>query len=337
MILKYHPFDLKLKHVFTINHGSRNIQPTLVVELQEGPYRGYGEAAANAYYNVSIDKMIQDIEQCKEIIESHELHDPELLWTLLNEKLSSNSFALCAVDIAVHDLFGKMQQQPLYELWGLDISHLPLTNFTIGIDTVENMVSKMQELPWPIYKIKLGTPDDISIIKELRKHTSALFRVDANGAWGVEETINNALQLKKLNVEFIEQPLLASDMEGMKEVFDYSVLPIIADESCIGEGDVEICHNLFHGINIKLTKCGGITPARRMIAEAKRLGMAVMMGCMTESTVGVSAVAQMLPLLDYVDMDGPLLLEKDIATGVSLENGRVIFAEENGTGVHLLP
>ncbi|MDQ3394600.1 MAG: dipeptide epimerase [Bacteroidota bacterium] len=336
MKLKFHPFDLKLRHTFKINHGSRNEQPTLIVSLQEGEFIGYGEAAANSYYNVTVAKMMEDIGHCREIIESFELNDPEILWAVLNEKLQGNPFALCAVDIAAHDLYGKLNKKPLYELWGLDVSHLPLTNFTIGIDTIENMVAKMQQVPWPLYKIKLGTPDDIEIVKELRKHTHALFRVDANGAWDVEETINNSMELKKLNVEFIEQPLKASDMEGIKDVFNYSVLPIIADESCLNEADVEKCHLRFHGINIKLTKCGGFTPARRMIAHAKKLGMAVMMGCMTESTVGVSAVAQLLPLLDYVDMDGPLLLEKDIATGVKLENGKVLFPEENGTGVNLL-
>lgn len=336
MKFKFHPFNLKLKHTFKINHGSRDEQPTLVFELSEGDYKGYGEAAASTYYKVTIKKMMEDIESCRDILEITELQDPEVLWAVLNEKLKKNSFALCAIDIAAHDLYGKIQGKPLYELWNLNINQLPLTNFTIGIDTIENMKAKMLEMPWPIYKIKLGTSEDIKIVKELRKHTSSLFRVDANGAWGVEETINNALELKKLNVEFIEQPLKASDLDGMSEIYNYSVLPVIADESCIGEADIEKCHNRFHGINIKLTKCGGITPALRMIADAKRLGMTVMMGCMTESTIGISAVAQLLPLLDYVDMDGPLLLEKDIATGVILDKGQVIYPQENGTGASLL-
>lgn len=335
MKLKLHPYDLRLKHTFTINHGSRKVQPTLIVELTDGVYSGYGEAAANSYYNVSVKKMMEDIEHCRKIIETSELLDPEILWAVLNEKLSDNPFALCAVDIAAHDLFGKINKKPLHELWNLDVSHLPLTNYTIGIDSIENMIAKMKELPWPLYKIKLGTPDDLEIIRELRKHTAALFRVDANGAWGVEETINNSMELKKLNVEFIEQPLPANELEGMKEIFNYSVLPVIADESCLNETDVEKCQSRFHGINIKLTKCGGLTPALRMIADAKRLKMAVMVGCMTESTVGVSAVAQLLPLLDYVDIDGPLLLDEDIASGIKLDNGKVIFPDENGTGVKL--
>lgn len=198
------------------------------------------------------------------------------------------------------------------------------------------MVSKMKELPWPIYKIKLGTKEDIAIIKELRKHTDAIFRVDANCGWGVEETINNAVELKKLGVEFIEQPMKSDNWEAHAEVFKHSVLPIIADESCIIEEDVAKCHNHFHGVNVKLVKCGGLTPGKRMIQEAKQLGLKTMVGCMTESTVGISAIAHLLPLLDYVDMDGALLLAEDIATGIKINYGKVSYSELNGTGVTLI-
>lgn len=213
---------------------------------------------------------------------------------------------------------------------------LPLSNYTIGIGSIEEMVTKIEEQPWPVYKIKLGTDDDLAIIQALRAHTDALFRVDANTAWTAEQTIALAPQLKKLGVEFIEQPLKADDWEGMKEVYQHSVLPIIADESCQVEADVDRCHPYFHGVNIKLMKCGGLTPARRMIQSAKKLGMKVMVGCMTESTVGISAIAQLLPLLDYVDMDGPLLLKNDIATGVRIEGGHVYYSDLVGTGVALL-
>ena len=194
----------------------------------------------------------------------------------------------------------------------------------------------MTELPWPIYKIKLGTKEDIAIVAELRKHTDAIFRIDANCGWTVPETINNAVALKKLGVEFLEQPLKADDWEGHKEVFKHSALPIIADESCIIEEDVAKCHNHFHGVNIKLVKCGGLTPARRMIAQAKKLGMKTMVGCMTESTVGISAIAHLLPELDFVDMDGTLLITNDIATGITLSNGIIQYSEINGTGVRLI-
>ena len=210
-----------------------------------------------------------------------------------------------------------------------------MTDYTIGIDTVEKMIAKMKELPWPIYKIKLGTKDDIAIVTELRKHTDAIFRIDANCGWTADEAIENSKKLKELGVEFLEQPLKADDLEGAKKLFKHTALPIIADESCIVESDVEKCAGLFHGINVKLTKCGGLTPGRRMLLKAKELGMKTMVGCMTESTVGISAIAHILPLLDYVDMDGGLLLKKDIASGITINNGVISYADEFGTGVSL--
>ncbi len=167
----------------------------------------------------------------------------------------------------------------------------------------------------------------MKIVRELRRHTAAVFRVDANCSWTVEQTIGNSRELKALGVEFIEQPLPAGDWEGMKRVFAESALPVMADESCLVEEDVPRCLGFFHGVNIKLVKCGGMTPARRMIAAARRLGLKVMMGCMTESTVGISAIAQFLPLLDYVDMDGAVLIARDVASGVRLEKGRAVFPQ----------
>ncbi|GAB3818082.1 dipeptide epimerase [Pontibacter rugosus] len=336
MKLTIRSFDLPLKHTFTISYDSRDVQPTMIVELQQGPYKGYGEATSNPYYGFTIESMTQALEQLREKIEATELENPEAFWAAMQPHLKDNPFALCALDMAANDLFGKMNGQPLYKMWGLNTDHVPLTDYTIGIDTVENMVRKLKEMPWPLYKIKLGTKDDVAIIKELRKHTDAVFRVDANGAWGVEETIENARQLKPLNVEFVEQPMRADDLEGMKQVYLHSVLPLIADESCITESDVAKCHGLFHGVNVKLVKCGGLTPARRMIKQARELGMKVMVGCMTESTVGISAIAQLLPMLDYVDMDGALLLREDIAQGVTIDFGKVKYSKDNGTGASLI-
>jgi L-alanine-DL-glutamate epimerase-like enolase superfamily enzyme len=204
------------------------------------------------------------------------------------------------------------------------------------MDTVEKMVDKMREMPFPLYKIKLGTDDDLEIVEALRKETDAVFRVDANTAWSPEQTIYFAPELQKLGVEFIEQPLKADNWEGMKKVFKESVLPIIADESCILEEDVAKCVGYFHGVNIKLMKCGGLTPALRMIKEAKSLGLKVMVGCMTESTIGCSAIAQLLPLLDYVDMDGCLLVDDQISRGITIDYGTVNYANLAGTGAELI-
>jgi L-alanine-DL-glutamate epimerase-like enolase superfamily enzyme len=335
--LALHHFDLPLQHEFRISRESISVQPTLIVELQADGYRGFGEATTNAYYGVTLESMVQALAGVRQVVESHAADDPEGLWDVLAEPLRDNSFALCAVDQAAHDLHGKILGQPLYRLWGLESGPRPLSNYTIGIDQLDVMVAKLKERPdWPIYKIKLGTDQDLQIVRELRRHTSAVFRVDANCGWTADETIRNAAELVALGVEFIEQPLPAGDWQAQRLVYEQSALPLIADESCIDQDDVARCANHFHGINIKLSKCGGLTPARRMIQHARQLELKVMVGCMTESTVGISAIAQLLPLLDYVDMDGAVLLAADIATGVRVERGVCHYAQENGTGARLI-
>jgi L-Ala-D/L-Glu epimerase len=329
-------FNLKLKHIFTISRQTKEVQPTLIVELKSEGFSGLGEATSNAYYHITIANSIADFEKARTAIAAAAGATPEVFWAKMQPLFSHNHFALCALDVAYNDWYAKKQQKKLYQLWQYTIDKIPMTNYTIGIDTIEKMVQKMNELPWPIYKIKLGTAHDIEIVKALRKHSDAIFRIDANCGWQVEETINNAIELKKLGVEFIEQPTQADDWQAHKEIFKHSVLPIIADESCILEADVAKCYQYFDGVNIKLAKCGGLTPARRMLLEAKKIGLRTMVGCMTESTVGISAIAHLLPELDYVDMDGPLLIQEDIATGVILENGKIIFSDANGTGAVLI-
>ena len=329
-------FNLKLKHTFSISRESYNEQPTLIVELKSDGFSGFGEATSNPYYQITIEKMRSDLTKLKPLIETLNTLSPENFWQTLYPHLQHNMFALCAVDMAYNDLYARKKGKKLYELWGYDVLNNPLTNYTIGIDTVDKMVGKMKELPWPIYKIKLGTKEDIKIVTELRKHTNAVFRIDANCGWTVDETISNSKILKTLGVEFLEQPLKADDWQGHKEVYQKSVLPVIADESCQIEADVEKCHQHFHGINVKLVKCGGLTAAKRMITQAKTLQMKTMVGCMTESSVGISAIAHLLPLLDYVDMDGALLLSEDIAIGVTIKNGITTYSNLNGTGVSLM-
>ncbi|HEY4618900.1 MAG TPA: dipeptide epimerase [Flavobacterium sp.] len=328
-------YDLKLKHTFTISRESIDFQPSLIVELKSDGFSGFGEATSNPYYKTTVPVMMADLNKIRSIIETTTDETPEAFWAKVHPYLKEDMFALCALDMAYTDLYARRKGKKLYDLWDYTIDKNPLTDYTIGIASIDKMVSKMKELPWPIYKIKLGTHEDIEIVTELRKHTDAIFRIDANCGWGVEETINNAIALKKLGVEFLEQPMKADNWEGHKEVFKHSVLPIIADESCIIEEDVAKCHNHFHGVNVKLVKCGGLTPGRRMIQEAKKLGLKTMVGCMTESSVGISAIAHLLPQLDYVDMDGALLLAEDIATGVTTKDGVIYYSEFNGTGVTL--
>jgi L-alanine-DL-glutamate epimerase-like enolase superfamily enzyme len=337
MNIKYKKSNLPFKHPFTISKGTKTHQPALLVELEYFGIHGYGEAPAIAYYNISVEKMIDDIEAKKQLIEKFSFTEPGRYWHYLHHLFPQNPFLVCALDMAGWDIYGKMKRKQLYQLWDLDISKNPLTDITIGIDTVENMVLKMKETPWPIYKIKLGTADDIHIIKELRKHTEAVFRIDANAAWTADEALEKIKIFKELGVEFIEQPLAKEDWAGMKFLFEHSPLPLIADESCVSEHDVEKCKGYFHGINIKLTKCSGITPALRMITKAREFDMKVMAGCMNESSIGTGAIAQLLPLLDYVDMDGPLLLADDVAKGVQYDYGKIIYSNTNGLGVFVDP
>lgn len=335
MKITYHKFELPFVYPFTISRGTKTHQPTLVVELDHFGLKGYGEAPAISYYNIPVEKMIEDIERKKVFLEKFSFTEPERYWHYVHHLFPNNSFLVCALDIAGWDMFGKMRKQPLYKLWGLDTANIPVTDYTIGIDTIEKMVRKMEENPWPIYKIKLGTDEDIQIVQALRKHTSAVLRVDANAGWKLDEALQKIPVLKDLGVEFIEQPLAKDDWEGMKTLFERSPLPLYADESCVAESDVDKCKDHFHGINIKLTKCAGLTPARRMITRARQLGMNVMIGSMNESSIGTAAIAHLLPLVDHVDMDGPLLLAQDLATGLSFENGKAIFSGKPGLGIEV--
>ncbi len=337
MEIKIHRFDLPLKHTFTITHESRDVQPTLIVELCHQGKSGFGEATETPYYGVTIEKMVEQLNAIEGLLPQDSLPHPSDFWSTVSPILLDNHpFALCALDVAYWDLWGKIQNKPLYQLWNLSIDQNIITDYTIGIDQIDKMVFKMKEMPFPLYKIKLGTTEDIEIVEALRKETEAVFRVDANTAWSPEQTIDFAPKLKALGVEFIEQPLKAENWEGMKKLIGNCALPIIADESCILEEDVEKCANFFDGINIKLMKCGGITPALRMIEKGKQLGLKIMVGCMTESTIGCSAIAQLVPLLDFVDMDGCLLVDDQIASGIQIEYGKIIYANVPGTGAQLL-
>jgi L-Ala-D/L-Glu epimerase / N-acetyl-D-glutamate racemase len=337
MVLKYKSINLPFRYPFTISKGTKTHQPSLLVELEYFGVKGYGEAPAIPYYNISVEKMIEDIESKKFLIEKFAFTHPERYWHYLHHLLPQNPFLVCALDMAGWDLYGKMNKKQLHVLWKTDISGNPLTDYTIGIDTIENMVNKMNEKPWPIYKIKLGTHNDVQIITELRKHTSSVFRIDANAAWEADEALEKINAFKDLNVEFIEQPLQKNDWAGMKFLYEHSSLPLIADESCVFENDVEKCVGYFHGINIKLTKCSGITPALRMISKARELDLKVMVGSMNESSVGTAAIAQLLPLIDYVDMDGPLLLAEDVAKGVTIDKGKILYNKLDGIGVSVTP
>jgi L-alanine-DL-glutamate epimerase-like enolase superfamily enzyme len=333
MKVKYKIFNLPFHHPFTISKGTKTHQPTFVVELEFMGIKGYGEAPAISYYNIPVEKMVEDLERKKIFVEKFAFSDPERYWHYLHHLFPANPFLVCALDMAGWDIYGKLKRKQLHQLWALDTTTAPLTDYTIAIDSAEKMLAKMKERPWPIYKIKVGVEGDIEMLAGLRKHTDSIFRVDANAGWTLEQALQKIPLLKDMGVELVEQPLAKDDWEGMKILYKESSLPLVADESCVFEADVEKCQGFFHGINIKLTKCSGITPARRMITRARELGMTVMVGCMNESSVGTAAIAQLAPMLDQVDMDGPLLLAEDIAAGVKFDLGKIIYNDISGLGI----
>ncbi|MBL0355636.1 MAG: dipeptide epimerase [Chitinophagaceae bacterium] len=335
MKVSFKIYNLPFKYPFTISKGTKTHQPTFIVELDHFGIKGYGEAPAIAYYNIPVEKMEEDLERKKVFVEKFAFSDPERYWHYLHHLFPQNPFLVCALDMAGWDLYGKIKRKQLHQLWNLDTDQSPLTDYTIGIDTIEKMVEKMKEKPWPIYKIKVGVPGDIEMVEALRKHTDAVLRVDANAGWSLEQALQKIPLLKTLGVEMVEQPLAKDNWEGMKILYEQSSLPLFADEACVAESDVEKCHQHFHGINIKLTKCSGITPARRMIRRARELEMKVMVGCMNESSVGTAAIAQLAPLLDLVDMDGPLLLNEDVAKGVGFDLGKIIYTDRPGLGIEI--
>lgn len=350
MELTFWEQSLPFEYPFTISNGrTKTHQHSLMVRLSLGNWHGFGEAPAIVYYNVSVEAMMEQLEKHRKVIEKFALIDPDRFWHFLHHLFPNDPFLVCALDMAGWDLWGQMKKQPLHTLWGTDWHTIqndatnipPICDYTLGIDTIDKMVQKMEAHPWPIYKVKVGTKYDIEMITALREHTDKPIRVDANAGWSVEEALLKIPALAKLGVELVEQPLAKDNWEGMEQLKKQAILPLFADESCVFEKDVAQCANYFDGINIKLTKCSGLTPALRMIKEARALGLQVMMGSMNESVIGSAAIAQFLPQLDYVDMDGPLLMTELNGVGLQYsfenENGRIEPLKNYGLGVQYRP
>jgi len=339
--------SLTFEYPFTISNGrTKTHQNSIMVRLSLGNWDGFGEAPAIAYYNVTVEGMMEQLEKNRKLIEKFALIDPERFWHFLHHLFPNDPFLVCALDMAGWDLWGQMKKQPIHKLWGTEwhtaidefnTSLPPICDYTLGIDPIEKMVEKMEAHPWPIYKVKVGTAYDIEMIKALRQHTQQPIRVDANAGWTTEEALLKIPALASLGVELVEQPLAKDNWEGMEQLKNQATLPLFADESCVMEKDVAICANYFDGINIKLTKCSGLTPALRMIKEARTLNLKVMMGSMNESVIGSAAIAQFLPQLDYVDMDGPLLMTELNGVGLNYsfqsESGKIEPLKHYGLGV----
>jgi L-alanine-DL-glutamate epimerase-like enolase superfamily enzyme len=338
MKLQYYVIDTPFKDTFTISGGrSKSSQPALVVSLSIGPLIGFGEAPAISYYDVTVEKMVRELKAKRLFIEKFALTDPERYWHYLHHLLPEHPFLVCALDMACWDLYGQMERKPIYQLMGSDWGNTPLTDYTIGLDTTQNMVEKIKKTPWPIYKIKLGADNDLEMLSALRRVTGSPFRVDVNGGWSYQRALDMLPRLSELGVELVEQPMARAkseaDLNEMRSLYEKSPLPLIADESCVRLQDMTGIEQCFHGINIKLTKCSGITPARVLVEQARKRNMKVMMGSMNETVIGSAAIAQFLPQLDYVDMDGPILLERPGGTGLHIDQGAVTLSGAPGLGV----
>lgn len=310
-------------------------QPGLLVSLGLGRLAGIGEATEIAYYNVSVAEMIALLEKNKPVIERYALTSPERFWHFLHHLLPGHNFLVSALDIAGWDLWARLKQQPLYHLLGLKWQDMPPTDYTIGITTVEEIKERVKAKPFPVYKLKVGGGDDLAKVAALREATSAEIRVDANEGWTFEEAVRLVPELRKLNVSLLEQPLHRDMKEELLQLRKNCTIPVIADEACCDERDLQQCINLYDGINIKLSKCGGITPALRMIGEIKKAGKKVMLGSMSESIPGATALAHLLPLADYADIDGPLLLKENTGKGLEYDDaGNISINNAPGTGVY---
>jgi len=334
MKLRYYNYDLRLRHTFTISRSSKDIESCVFVELEHDGIIGYGEAAPSERYGETWRTVLEFFKK----IDISWFNDPfqiEDILKYVGNIASGNTSAKAAIDIALHDWIGKKLAVPLWKLWGLNNEKTPLTSFTIGIDSLDFVEQKVKEAePYPILKVKVGVPNDEEIIQTIRKVTDKVIRVDANEGWkSKEQARDKILWLEEHGVEFVEQPMPASDIDGTAWVRENVHIPLIADESVIHLFDLPKLQGVFDGINIKLMKCTGLHEAIRMIHTAKAMNMKVMLGCMIESSVAISAAAQLSPLVDYADLDGNILITNDPFEGVKVINGRLILNDRRGLGV----
>ncbi|TVR88612.1 MAG: dipeptide epimerase [Saprospirales bacterium] len=335
MKLSFATYRLELKDTFTISHGSYEYRDTMIVELERDGIKGYGEATVIPYLGVSLEGLKKKFNEVADTLSTADWAWPEDLWKIAEPKLRGHSFLLSAIDCAAWDWFGKKKGRSVRGILKMKDGSTPISSYTIGYGTFEEMKRKMDAAPWSIYKIKLSSRNDLELVKKLRETNDAVFRIDANGSWDPHYLYEDYSTLKDLNVDLIEQPLPVGMENNLDKSRHSSSVPVIADESCSRPGDVAKCMQWFDGINIKLMKCGGITPALEMIRRAKSLGLKVMGGCMTESSVGISAMAHLSPLFDYVDLDGAALLSNDPAGGVVVDRGNIEFPDTPGLGCFL--
>jgi L-Ala-D/L-Glu epimerase / N-acetyl-D-glutamate racemase len=325
---------LRTTHPFVIARGGQSDHRTVCVRLvdQDGN-EGLGEAAPSKYYGETPESVLAALQLYGTLLpdDPFQLEDAERRW---ENKLRGNAAARSALSAALHDLVGKRLGVPLFRMWGLDPCLAPKSTFTIGLDAPERIKAKVREADaYPILKIKLGTDRDLEILQAIRDATDKEIRVDANCGWTVKRALQMLPALDEFGVTVLEQPLVPHDLQGLAAVTAQADIPVIADESCLTTVDIPRLVGKVDGINIKLAKCGGLREALRMIAVARAHGMMVMVGCMIESSLGITAAAHLTPLVDIVDLDGAALLADDPFIGATIEAGQVSLPTGAGLGV----
>jgi len=334
--LTFEPYELRLKHAFTLATSSRTTTPVMITKLEYDGFTGYGEASMPPYLGESHNTASDFLSK----VDLSTFSDPFLTEDILDyiDSLAPGNYAAKAsVDIALHDLTGKILNVPLYKLWGLDPGKTPDTSFTIGIDTPEVVRQKVEEASgFKILKVKLGGSNDKEMINTVREMTDVPLCVDVNQGWkDKKEALDMIFWLKEKGIVFVEQPFNKDDRDNSAWLTGNSPLPVIADEAVQRLKDLPDLKGLYSGVNIKLMKCTGLREAWKMINYARSVGMTVMLGCMTETSCGVSAASQLSPLVDFADLDGNLLINNDIFDGVKVIQGKITLPDKPGIGVEL--
>ncbi len=325
--------ELPLRHAWTISRGTSTSKRNVIVERRHGGVVGRGEAAPNVRYGESAETVTGALQRLAPALDGDPWHFRELS-ERVDAVMPGHAAAKAALDIALHDLAGKRMGVPLYRMLGLNPARMPLTSFSIGIDEPEALARKVREAePYPVLKVKLGAGAVRETFGAVRAATSKVVRVDANEAWSAREALEHIEWLATQGVELVEQPLPAADVEGAKWLRERSPLPLVADEAVMMAADVPKLAEGYHGINVKLQKCGGIREALRIIETARSCGLKVMLGCMVETSVGIAAAAHLGPLVDWLDLDGNLLISADPFLGHPVVEGRIRLGDGPGLGV----
>jgi L-alanine-DL-glutamate epimerase-like enolase superfamily enzyme len=335
--LSFLPYELQLQHVFTLANSSRKTTPDVLTRIEIDGVVGYGEASMPPYLGESIESATRFLSS----LDLSQFTDPFQMDDILqyvDSVMPGNTAAKAAVDIALHDLVGKILKQPWYKIWGFDPSDTPHTSFTIGIDTPEIVRQKVAEAaPYKILKVKLGLATDREMIETIRSVTDRPLCVDVNQGWTDRvKALETIHWLKENGVILVEQPMPKTAVDDMAWLTQNSPLPTVADESLQRLPDVIKAHGVYSGINIKLMKCTGMREAHQMLTLARSLDMKVMIGCMTETSCGVSAASQLAPKADWADLDGNVLITNDPFAGMQIIDGKVTLTDKPGIGLKVV-